>query len=262
MTTDNAKRIHILGSRGVPAAHGGFETFAEQLSLYLCSKGWSVWVYCQKDGSGTVERDFWRGITRVNIPAEFSGVLGTMYFDIKSIRHAIANTCDSSLALTLGYNTALFTALFRLKDIRNIINMDGIEWRRRKWSTLAKVWFRINEFAACRLANHLIADHPGIKKHLAGFAPSDKFTMIPYCADRVLEADESVLARYGLIKNNYAVVIARPEPENSIYEIVCAWSQKPRLANLIILGCYDNNKAYHRKGACFSFRQISDLQIL
>ena len=80
--------ISILGTRGVPAAHGGFETFAEHLSLYLVSKGWQVTVYCQEAGTGAVREDRWRGVHRVTVPVRKSGAVGTVEFDWRSVRHA------------------------------------------------------------------------------------------------------------------------------------------------------------------------------
>ena len=72
--------------------------------------------------------------------------------------------------MTLGYNTTAFCppcALYRLKGLRNVINMDGVEWRRQKWGGVAKLWFWLNDWAGCWLGNYLVADHPEIKKHLA-----------------------------------------------------------------------------------------------
>jgi len=149
--------------------------------------------------------------------------------------------------LTLGYNTAVFCLAYRLKGIANLINMDGIEWRRQKWSTLERVWLYFNERAGCWLGNHLIADHPEIKAHLATRVANSKITMIPYGADRIDNADSGVLAQYGLQPGGYAMVIARPEPENSILEIVAAFSRKPRGMRLVVLGRYDLEMPYHKQ---------------
>ncbi len=156
--------LHILGTRGLPAAHGGFETFAEQLALHMVGTGWRVTVYCQVGGTGQVFEDEWKGVRRVRIPVATPGAPGTIVFDWKSTLRAMRN---KDLVLTLGYNTAIFCALFRMKGIRNIINMDGIEWRRQKWGCVAKAWFWLNYWAGCWLGDHLVADHPEIKKHLS-----------------------------------------------------------------------------------------------
>lgn len=237
--------LSILGTRGIPAQHGGFETFAEYLSLYLVSKGWKVTVYCQEEGEGKIFEDEWQGVRLVHIPVPQKGPLGTIIFDWKSTIHAAK---EKSLKLTLGYNTAIFCLSYRLKGITNLINMDGLEWKREKWGLLAKSWFYLNERLGCWLGNHLIADHPKIKEHLASRVPSEKITMIPYGADLVTNADSLLFAFYGLEPNSYALVIARPEPENSIFEIVSAFSKKKRNIKLVLLGRFEPAiNDYHRK---------------
>ena len=237
--------LRILGTRGIPAQHGGFETFAERLALYLVDKGWEVTVYCQEDDGEQIFEDRWNGVRLVHIPVRQQGARGTIVFDWKSTLHA-AN--EPGLVLTLGYNTAVFCALYRLKGIANLINMDGIEWRRQKWSVLERAWLYLNERMGCWLGNHLIADHPEIKRHLVSRVSESKITMIPYGADRIDVADLAVTAQYGLMPSQYALVIARPEPENSILEIVLAFSRKSYGMKLVVLGQYDyENILYHRQ---------------
>ncbi|OYY94935.1 MAG: glycosyl transferase [Hydrogenophilales bacterium 28-61-23] len=235
--------IRILGTRGVPAAHGGFETFAEHLAPYLVERGWQVTVYCQEDGAGPVFEDSWCGVRRVRMPVATSGAAGTIVFDWKSTVHAAG---EPGLLLTLGYNTAMFCALYRLNGLKNVINMDGVEWRRQKWGGVAKLWFWLNDWAGCWLGNHLVADHPEIKKHLATRVSADKITMIPYGSDRVDAADAGLIAPYGLTPGGYAILIARAEPENSILEVVRAWSRKPRGCKLVVLGKYEAGHVYQR----------------
>ena len=235
--------LRILGTRGVPATHGGFETFAEHLAPYLVAHGWRVTVYCQEDGEGPAFEDTWRGVRRVRIPVPTAGAGGTIVFDWKSTLHAAR---EKGLVLTLGYNTAIFCVIYRLRAIKNVINMDGVEWRRQKWGTLAKTWFWLNDWAGCWLGNHLVADHPEIKNHLATRVAPDKITMIPYGADRVDIADAGLITPYGLESGGYAILIARAEPENSILEVVRAWSRAPRGCKLLVLGKYDSTHAYQR----------------
>lgn len=237
------KHIRILGTRGVPAAHGGFETFAEHLAVYLVQRGWRVTVYCQEEGRGPLFRDEWQGVSRFHLPAIGKGALSTIVFDWKSTLHAAR---EEGLVLTLGYNTAVFCALYRLRGLKNVINMDGVEWRRQKWGVLAKTWFWLNDWAGCWLGDHLVADHPQIKKHLATRVASNKITMIPYGSDRVDVADSRLIASFGLEPGQYAILIARAEPENSILEVVRAWSRKPRNCKLLVLGKYDPTHAYQR----------------
>lgn len=234
--------ICILGVRGVPAAHGGFETFAEQLSLYLVDRGWRVTVYCQEEGVGSPLIDTWCGVRRVRIPVKQPGSAGSVLFDWKATRDA-AKAGD--LCLTLGYNTAIFCALLRWSGVPNVINMDGIEWRREKWGLLTKAWLWLNERAGARLGNHLIADHPEIALHLQRITTTSKMTMIPYGADDLMEQPDAPVRAFGLEPGRYLTVIARPEPENSLLEVVTGFSMQPRGIKLAVLGTYIEDNPYH-----------------
>ena len=243
-TTERKPALQILGTRGVPARHGGFETFAERLALHLAARGWDVTVYCHVTGRGAPVEDDWRAVRRVLIPVGTRGALGTAIFDWRSTLRASRR---SGPVLVLGYNTAAFCALLRLRGLPTVINMDGIEWRRVKWSAPMKGWFWLNERLGCWLGHQLVADNPGISDHLATRVDRRKITMIPYGADAVADADVAPVRALGLVPKQYAIAIARPEPENSVLEIVRAFSRRARRAKLVVLGdlAPDRNR-YHK----------------
>lgn len=239
------KAITILGIRGIPAAHGGFETFAEHLALYLVDRGWSVTVYCQEEGED-VRFDEWRGVKRVKIGVSREGALGTVLFDLQSIRHARR---ESGVILTLGYNTAIFSLLYFGRRVKHAMNMDGIEWRREKWSRLQRLWLFFNEWSGCYLADHLIADHPEIGEHLSTRTRPDKIDVIPYGADALYETPTTSRPAFPFLEPNrrYALIVARPEPENSILEIVRSFARSRRECSLVVLGKFDPERnSYHR----------------
>jgi len=246
LKTNNQSKpsLYILGSRGIPAKYGGFETFAERLSLYLVSQGWNVTVYCQDDGGQELVEKYWNSIHLIYIPTPLDNAIGTIIFDWRSTLHA---SKQDGIILNLGYGTAIFYFLYRLKGIINLINMDGMEWHRQKWNAFEKLWLYVNERLACWLGNHLIADHPEIKAHLAKYVAPEKITVIPYGSEPVVGVDSALLQPYNLIPNQYILVIARPEPENSILEIVSAFSSKTRNLKLVVLGRYYTDVAYHKK---------------
>jgi glycosyltransferase involved in cell wall biosynthesis len=229
--------VLILGTRGIPSKHSGFETFAQDFSLFLRARGHDVTVYCQVDKAEHFREDEWNGIRRVMIPAG-EGSLGTILFDWHAIRHSMR---EKGVVLTLGYNTGVFNAMYRLRGVSNLMNMDGIEWRRQKWSRIARAWFWINEWAGARVATHLVADHPEIGKHLLRHTSPRKITVIPYGADLVTSAPVELVHRYGLLPKKYYLLIARPEPENSILQIVQGYSLKRRGIPLVILGKYSRD---------------------
>ncbi len=241
---DKNKTLRILGTRGVPAQHGGFETFAEHLALYLTRHDWNVTVYCQDEGDGGIFTEEWQGIELIHVPIKNKGALGTILFDWRTTLHAARRQGG---ILTLGYNTAIFCVLYRLLKLRNIINMDGLEWQREKWSLAARIWLYVNERIGCLAGNHLIADHPEIQKHLATRVRPGKITMIPYGANHIDSADQALLEPYGLHPREYAIVIARPEPENSILEIVAGFSRRARGKKLVVLGNFDKANPEYRK---------------
>lgn len=241
----HTKSVQILGTRGIPGNHGGFETFAQQLAEFLVERGWKVTVYCQLAGEGDVSIDDYNGIRRVLIHTKTLSAASSIYFDWVSTRMAAS---QGDLVLTLGYNTAIFSLLYRLKRVRNLINMDGLEWKRAKWSWPARSWLYLNERFGCLFGNHLIADHPEIARHLRTRTSAERISVIPYGSDKVEDADESLLKEFGLEKGRYAVVIARAEPENSILEIVRAWGRRERDMKLVVLGNYvPENVEFHRQ---------------
>ena len=181
-TDGMSKTVRILGTHGVPAAYGGFETAAENIALFLVRQGWRVVVYCQAEGTGAITEDLWNGIERVHIPVALEGWKGTSSFDLLSIRHACR---QRDLCLTFGYNTAVFNLLQRLRGIPNVINMDGIEWSRARWGFAKQAILYVNERIGCLVGNHLIADHPEIEKYLHTRAPPRKISTITYGADPV-----------------------------------------------------------------------------
>ncbi|PTB20343.1 glycosyl transferase [Trinickia symbiotica] len=241
------KFLAILGTRGIPARHGGFETFAERLALYLTQRAWKVVVYCQGDKSVRQRiDDTWHGIDRITLPVKRDGAPGTLEFDWACVRDVVK--IKPGVALTLGYNTAIFCAWMRLAGVPNIINMDGLEWRRDKWRMHERAWLWANERIGCWVGEHLIADHPAIAEHLATRVSRTKISTIAYGADEITGADEGPLAGFHLVPNQYGIVVGRPEPENSLLEIVRAYSRTKRRAKLIVLGNFQPEKrGYHRR---------------
>lgn len=236
------KHLIVLGIRGLPASHGGFESFAEKLAPWMLNAGWRVTVYCQGSDNGKRTVDTWQGCQRVHIPVHGDNAFSTIEFDIKSTVDAIKNP---GIILTLGYNTGFLAIYSRIMKKTNLINMDGIEWKREKYSLFEKIYLWLNELIASKFGNTLIADHPEIALHLMRHTSSSKIETIAYGSDRLSDEDPSCLNEFGLEKDKYLTLIARPEPENSILEIVTAFSQKERGVRLLVLGNYREDQAYH-----------------
>ncbi|TCS05871.1 DUF1972 domain-containing protein [Caulobacter sp. BK020] len=237
------RKLSILGTRGVPAGHGGFETFAEHFALHLVAKGWEVTVYCQADdGPPGPVVDEWRGVRRVTYVAD-SGATGTMKFDWMCVMHAMRS---EGVMLVLGYNTAVFSALLRLSGHPVLTNMDGIEWKRAKWPWHGRIWLYLNEWIGALTSTKLIADHPEIERHLARRRSKRDIVMIPYGADAVTEASEEPVRARGLNPGRYLISIGRIEPENNILPMIEAFAARERDLQFVCLGKLEPEKnPYH-----------------
>lgn len=238
------KTVRILGTHGVPAAYGGFETAAENISRYLVDRGWRVIVYCQEAGRGPVTTDTWEGVERVIVPVPGTNWVGNSHFDWVSIRHAVKYP---DLCLTFGYNTAIFNVLQRMRHIPNVINMDGVEWTRARWGPLQKSILWTNEKIARHVGDHLVADHPVISRYHAKVVGAEKVTMIAYGAPSVTTAPVEPVRALDLEPGEYLTLIARTVPENSVLELVQAFSARRRGKRLAVLGAMTDRNAYHRR---------------
>jgi len=256
VTSPPARTVRILGTHGVPAAYGGFETAAEHVARFLVGRGWRVVVYCQLPGTGPIRTDEWEGMERVLVPIPTEGWLGTSRFDLVTVRHAARHR---DVCLTFGYNTAVFNTWQRLKRIPNVINMDGIEWSRARWGRARQGILWANERVAMVVGDHLIADHPEIARYLEERAPARKISTVTYGADAITDAPEEPVVAVGLEPGRYLTLIARPIPENSILELVTGFSARPRGHRLAVLGDLDPQDAYARAVRAAASDEVSFL---
>lgn len=240
-----------MGSRGIPARYGGFETLAERLSLHLTARGWSVRVYCQAeeaDGDHAIRRDTWRGVERVTIAPRLSGAPGTMEFDLRCVRDVITSRAVhddvTQVDLVLGYNTAVFNLLQRAHGRRVVINMDGIEWRRSKWGPAARAWLWLNERIALRAGSQLIGDHPRIAQRLKTLGRPDTH-MIPYGADIIGAVHRDAAQPLEVMRDGYFLFVARIEPENGLLEILRAHAASQVPQRCVVVGQLHAGNAYH-----------------
>jgi glycosyltransferase involved in cell wall biosynthesis len=239
------KSLLILGTRGIPANHGGFETFAERYALFLAERGWNVAVYCQEDVEKITTRvrtDVWRGVTRIFVQTARKGGLGALDFDFACVRDALTRP---GVCLVLGYNGAAFLPLLRLAGRKLITNMDGIEWKRPKWPLPVRAWFYLNEWIAAWTSQRLVADHPAIADHLATRRSRVATVVIPYGGDAIERAPLAPLEKLGLQPGRYLISIARIEPDNNIATLVRAFSARRRGVKLVVLGKLEKDNPYH-----------------
>jgi glycosyltransferase involved in cell wall biosynthesis len=233
-----AKRLAILGSRGIPAKYGGFETFAQEISHRLVSAGIDVTVFCEDDGP-----DRFRGVKLRHVPAVRMGPLSTILFDMRCLWRA-RKAYD--VVYMLGYGTAFFCFLPRLWRNGVWINMDGVEWRRSKWSNIARIWLKAMEWAATRTASRLIVDARAIGDHLRDrYKSLPDMTMIPYGVEEIVpESESTVLDEFDLEPSSYCLVVCRLEPENHILEIIHGYCGLDTEIPLVIVGDLQPDNSY------------------
>ncbi len=240
---DRRPTVRMLGTRGIPAAYGGFETAAENVALHLVEHGWRVIVYCQTRGTGPITVEHWRGIELVHVPVRRDDWISTADFDLRSIAHAVRYR---DLCLTFGYNTAILNIAQRVRGIRNVINMDGIEWSRARWGRVRRSILWINERIGGRIGDALIADHPEIARYLSNLVDPARIHTIAYGAPTIAAAPDGPVRDLGLEPGRYLTLICRPILENSILELVRGFSARPRGCRLLVLGSYRRDDPYHR----------------
>lgn len=231
MSTTDRLTIAMVGTRGVPAAYGGFETAVEEVGRRLVRRGHDVVVYTRGSQSSAKEH---LGMRVVHLPA----------VPVKQIE-TLSHTGLSTLHLTLRrrpdaafvFNAANspFLPLLRLRRVPTALHMDGLEWRRSKWGRRGKAYYRWAEQFGVRNADALIADAPGIADyydHQFG-VPTE---LIRYGAPILDTSPGRDLTAYGAERDGYHVVVARFEPENHVLEIVEGYHRSAARLPLLVVG--------------------------
>ena len=237
-------RLGILGTRGIPASYGGFETFAEKLAIGLVRLGHEVTVYCEACQS-PMPAEF-HGVRLRHIACPRLGPLESIVYDLKCLWDA---RTGYDVVYMLGYSAAPFCAIPRLNGAQVWINPDGLEWARAKWNLIGKVYLRLMEWSAVRVADRVIADAAAIAESLAtrhGHLPS--CTVIPYGCEFV-DALPCIdpLADWGLVPESYYLVVCRLEPENHVLEILRAFQKSRSTRELIVVGNHRAETRYVRE---------------
>ena len=235
------KNIAILGTVGVPASYGGFETLAENLVMYhdALSLPDPITIYCSSKSYPSSAPTFLSAKLKY-VPLNANGAQSIPY-DILSLFSAVWNRSD--VILLLGVSGAIAVPLVRLfSSARIITNIDGIEWRREKWQGWAKCFLRFSEKMAVRFSHEVIADNAAIAEYVAEMY-GVKSHVIAYGGDHAIAVDEVAASEY-VLPDNYAFSICRIEPENNVHMVLEAFARlKPHA--LVMVGNW-NNSAYGR----------------
>lgn len=232
-------KIAICGTRGIPACYGGFETFAEEISHRLASQGHDVVVYGRRHVINYNE-DTYRGVRIKLLPAPRHKYLETPVHTLLSFLHIFFNPVD--VVLLCNAANSPFIWLPRLRGIPVAVNVDGIERKRAKWSSIGKLWYRLGELSSVMMANKVISDAEVIRDYYKntykidssviryGFSERSPEVVEAKAAgkdDNELEIPESTFSDLGIKKGGYILYVSRLEPENNAHRVIAAYNSLP-----------------------------------
>jgi len=226
-------KIAILGTRGIPNNYGGFEQCAEHLSVSLVEHGYDVTVYSTSNHQ--YNKHQFKGVQIIKkwCPENVIGSSAHFIYDFLCLRDALKRRFD--VIFEFGYQSAALSfILLPIKDARIVTNMDGLEWKRDKWSPFVKRMTKWFEKIATKKSTVLISDNKGIKDYL-NTKYSLESVMIPYGAIEE-KLDSSVVSYYNVKLDSYFLLIARLEPENNIEIILDGYINSKIESPFLVVG--------------------------
>jgi glycosyltransferase involved in cell wall biosynthesis len=222
-------RIALLGTRGIPARYGGFETFAEEVSTRLAARGHSVTVYCRERHPEPV----YRGVRLQYLPTLRHKYLDTVAHTFFSTLYLLAHRVDAALYCN-GAN-AIFTFAPRLLGIPVVLNVDGIERKRKKWNRIAKAWYLVSEWLSTFCPTAMVTDARTIQTYYRERYRKDSI-FIPYGAELGKVPGTEILDKLGLERGHYFLYVSRMEPENHPLGVRQAFEQVTTPFKLALIG--------------------------
>jgi hypothetical protein len=226
-------KIAIIGTRGIPNNYGGFEQFAEYLSIGLVDKGHDVYVY--NSHNHIFKDNIYKGVKIIHCfdPEYLIGTSGQFLFDLNCIINCRKYNFD--IILQLGYtSSSIWNKIMPNKSIL-VTNMDGLEWKRSKFSNKVQKFLKYAERLAVKYSDYFISDSIGIQKYLLDEYEVES-NYIPYGTEKMGHPNLDIVNAFNLRKNNYDIVIARMEPENNIEMILDGFMHSKKDRDLVIIG--------------------------
>lgn len=233
-------RIAMLGTRGVPAQYGGFETCIEEVGSRLAERGHEVIVYC-RGVDPAEQRDEYLGMRLVHKPALYRRSLETLSHTGFSAVDVLGRNIDAALVFNAA--NAPWLPLLRAAHIPVATHMDGLEWQRGKWGNTGRRYYKAAESMAVHWSNALIADAAGIGAYYWNNYGRDA-VRIAYGAPKQVGSGHDRLAGLGLETGQYHLLVARFEPENHVAMIADGYSRSHAALPLIVVGSAPYSAAY------------------
>ena len=225
-------RIAILGTRGIPASYGGFETFAEHLSTRLVRRGHDVTVYCRAHYVSPRQLEF-HGVRLKVLPTIRHKYFDTVVHTFLSAIHSVSQRYDAALICNCA--NAPFSPILRLAGTPVAINVDGLEHKRKKWGRLGRRYYRLAEYLSTLLPSEMVTDAQVIQDYYLARhnAPS---TMIAYGSEVERRPDRELVRKWRVEPNRYVLYVSRLEPENNAHLVIEAFKKVRTAYRLLIVG--------------------------
>jgi glycosyltransferase involved in cell wall biosynthesis len=224
--------VAILGTRGIPANYGGFETFAERLALHLVSEQIQTTVYCRKAYATAASP--WQGVRLVTLPTIRSKYLDTVVHTFLSAVHLVFTNGPRDVVLCNAANAPV-VPLLRLCGRRVLLNVDGLEWRRSKWGVAGRSWYRMGEWLSVRSASVLVTDADEVRTYYRVRHDTDS-VMIPYGADLLARGSLPIPAETAVKPDDFVLYVSRWERENNPVMVARAHATAATGLSLVLLG--------------------------
>lgn len=235
--------IAVLGTRGIPANYGGFETFAEELSTRLVQRGHNVTVY----GRSTYvnkKKKMYKGVRLTVLPTISHKYLDTPFNTLLSSFHSLFQKYD--VLLFCNSANSFCTILPRIFGKPVLLNVDGLEWKRAKWSVFGQWIYKISEWFSTFLPTDIITDAKDVQKYYRSKF-NKRSTYIPYGSSVKRDESSDILDKFGLQKRKYILYVSRLEPENNAHIVIKAYERVKTDLSLVIVGDAPYSKNYIRK---------------
>ncbi len=233
-------RIAILGTRGIPANYGGFETFAEECATRLAARGHEVTVYGRSHYVPQHLRSY-RGATLVVLPTVPLKYTDTVVHTLLSVLHALPRSFD--VILICNSANSVLAWLPRLSGTKVVVNVDGIERLRRKWNWLGRSWYRLSEYFSAWFPHEIVTDARCIERYyMERYGVRSEF--IPYGTTTERPDSDAQLRKLGLAPREYFLYVSRLEPENNAHQVVQAFERAETSKCLVIVGDAPYSKTY------------------
>lgn len=225
-------RIAILGTRGIPAGYGGFETFTEHLATRLVARGHEVTVYCRSHYVSPRQLEY-HGVRLKVLPTVRHKYFDTVVHSFLSALHAAPRRFDAALFCNAA--NAPFVPILRWTGTPVAINVDGLEHKRKKWSWIGRKYYLLTERLATILPNETVTDAKVIQDYYAARyqAPS---TMIAYGAVVERHPNRELVRRWRVEPNRYVLYVSRLEPENNAHLVIEAFKRVRTAHKLLVVG--------------------------